>query len=161
MPWEADGRRWHTQDRVGRKGEPCKWDGRILANIVDRIHELGDFAETDWSERSVVEIRAEKKSDGWFVHAITGEAWLGELKCRVYRGTFKRDDLQERIQLKTINELADLPIYGNEPRVKVKAAGGPFQEVEIRAHSLEEIDTPEFWKFLEEAVQGFFKFTEK
>jgi excinuclease ABC subunit A len=161
MPWQADGRTWHTRDRVGRSGEPCRWDGRILERVVDRIQELGEFAETDWSERSVVEITAPKKSDGWFFHAITGETWLVKLKFRVYRGTFKRDDLQQRIELKTLNELADLPIYGNEPRVKVKSMRGPWQEVEIRVHSLDEIDTPEFWSFLEEAVGGFFRFTEK
>jgi excinuclease ABC subunit A len=161
MPWQADGRKWHTEGRVGRNGEPCRWDGRILERIVDRIHELGEFGETDWSERSVVEISAEKKSDGWFFHAITGETWLVKLKFRVYRGTFKREELQERIQLKTLNELADLPIYGNEPRVKVKTLRGPWQEVEIRVHSLDEIDTPEFWSFLEEAVAGFSRFVDK
>jgi excinuclease ABC subunit A len=161
MPWQADGRKWHTQDRVGRTGEPCRWDGRILERVVDRIHELGEFAETDWSERSVVEISAEKKSDGWFFHAITGETWLVKLKFRVYRGTFKREELQDRIQLKTLNELAHLPIYGNEPRVKVKTLRGPWQEVEIRVHSLDEIDTPEFWSFLEDAVSGFSRFLEK
>jgi excinuclease ABC subunit A len=161
MPWEVDGRKWHTETRVGRTGEPCKWDGRILAEVVDRIHELGTFSETNWSERSVVEIAAEKKSDGWFFHAITGETWLLKMKFRVYRGTFKREALQERIKLKTLNELADLPIYGNEPRVKVKTLQGPWQEVEIRAHSYDEINTPEFWQFLADAVQGFFKFTEK
>jgi excinuclease ABC subunit A len=161
MPWEADGRKWHTEDRVGRSGEPCRWDGRILEQVVDRIHELGDFAETDWNQRSVVEISAEKKSDGWFFHAITGETWLLKMKFRVYRGTFKRDELQERIQLKTLNELADLPIYGNEPRVKVKTLRGPWQEVEIRVHTLAEIDTPEFWSFLEDAVAGFQRFMEK
>jgi excinuclease ABC subunit A len=161
MPWEIDGPGWHTRDRVGRTGEPCRWDGRILERVVERIQELGDFAETNWGERSVVEISAPKKSDGWFFHAITGEAWLVKLKFRVYRGTFKRDELQQRIQLKTLNELADLPIYGNEPRVKVKTIHGPWQEVEIRAHSLDEIDTPEFWSFLEEAVAGFARYTEK
>ena len=161
MPWERDGRKWHTLDRVGRTGEACRWDGQILAKVVDRIHELGQFSETDWSQRSVVEISATKKSDGWFFHAITGETWLIKLKFRVYKGTFKRDDLLEQIQLKTLNELADLPIYGNEPRVKVKSSHGPWQEVEIRAHTLEEIDTPEFWSFIEQAVRGFFTFTEK
>ncbi len=39
MPWEIDGRRWHTVDRVGRTGKPCRWDGRILAEVVDRIQE--------------------------------------------------------------------------------------------------------------------------
>ena len=37
MPWEIDGRHWHTVDRVGRTGNPCRWDGRILAD-VDRPH---------------------------------------------------------------------------------------------------------------------------
>jgi excinuclease ABC subunit A len=161
MPWEANGRRWHTQDRVGRRGEACKWDGQILARVVDRIHELGEFAETNWNDRSVVEITAEKKSDGWFFHAITGEAWLLKMKFRVYRGTFQRNDLLSRIELKPLNEMPDLPIYGNEPRVKVKSQQGPWQEVEIRAHSLEEIDTPSFWSFLEEAVAGFFRFVER
>src|SRR4029078_4569117 len=34
MPWEADGRKWHTVNRVGRTGEPCEWDGKILERIV-------------------------------------------------------------------------------------------------------------------------------
>jgi excinuclease ABC subunit A len=161
MPWQTDGRRWHTQDRVGRNGKPCRWDGEILARVVDRIHELGEFAETDWTERTVVEISAPKKSDGWFFHAITGENWLLKLKFRVYRGTFQRDELQKRIQLKTLNELKDLPVYGNEPRTKVKTLRGPWQEVELQVHSLEEIDTPEFWSFLEDAVAGFVRFLEK
>jgi excinuclease ABC subunit A len=161
MPWQVDGRKWHIEDRVGRNGEPCRWDGRILEQVVDRIHAAGEFGETNWGERTVVEITAQKKSDGWFFHAITGETWLLKLKFRVYRGTFRRDELQQRIKLKTLNELADLPIYGNEPRVKVKTLRGPWQEVEIRAHSLAEIETPEFWSFLEEAVVGFSRFTEK
>ena len=61
MPWQVDGRRWHTVDRVGRTGNPCRWDGRILAEVVDRIEEKSDlFGETDWSERTVVEIRGEE-----------------------------------------------------------------------------------------------------
>lgn len=161
MPWEVNGRKWHTKDRVGRSGEACRWDGKILETVVDRIQELGEFSETDWGERSVVEISATKKSDGWFFHAITGEAWLLKMKFRVYKGTFKRADLVDQIKLKTLNELTELPIYGNEPRVKVKTLRGPWQEVEIRVHSYDEIDTTEFWSFLEEAVAGFFKFTEK
>ncbi|MEQ8790633.1 MAG: excinuclease ABC subunit UvrA [Pirellulaceae bacterium] len=161
MPWEADGRRWHTRDRVGRKGEPCRWDGRILERVVDRIHQLGEFSETDWNSRSVVEISAPRKSDGWFFHAITGEAWLLKMKFRVTRSHFKRQDLTARFDLKTLNELDELPIYGNEPRVKCKNLRGPWQEVEIRAHTLGEIDTPEFWSFLEEAAAGFFKFTDR
>ena len=32
------------------------------SEVVDRIHELGEFGETDWNERSVVEISAPRKS---------------------------------------------------------------------------------------------------
>ena len=80
MPWEIDGRQWHTKDRVDRKGNAVHWDGRVLERVVDRIHELGEFSETDWKNRSIVEIAASKKSDGWFFHAITAETWLLKMK---------------------------------------------------------------------------------
>lgn len=158
MPWEVDGRRWHTTDRVGRRGDPCKWDGKILDQVVDRIHELGTFSETNWNARGVVEIAATKKSVGWFFHAITGETWLLKMKFRVSKNTFRRRELIDRFSLKTLNQMDELPIYGNEPRVKCRSLRGPWQEVQINAHSWDEIDTPEFWSFLEEAVAGFQRF---
>ena len=162
MPWEIDGRRWHTVDRVGRTGNPCRWDGRILAEVIDRIQEQSDlFAETDWNSRSVVEIRAAKKSDGWFFHAITGEEWLLKMKFRTARNTFQREELVEKLDLKPLNDMPELPLYGTEPRVRCKNLRGPWQEIELRVHSYEEIDRPEFWKFVDRAVAGFGKFTEK
>src|SRR5690606_33155839 len=47
MPWEVDGRRWHIETRTARSGQPCRWDGRILAEVEKRIHELGQFSPTD------------------------------------------------------------------------------------------------------------------
>ena len=157
MPWEINGRQWHTADRVDRKGGEVHWDGRILASVIDRIHEMGEFSETDFSSRSVVEIAANKKSLGWFFHAITAETWLLKMKFRVARGTFRREELVPRLGLATLNQMDHLPVYGNQPRTKVRSARGPWQEVEIRAHSWQEIDTPGFWHFLEEAVAGFQK----
>ena len=161
MPWEADGRRWHTRDCVDRKGQPVHWDGKALEKIVDRIHELGEFSDTNWSTRSVVEIAAAKKSDGWFMHAITGESWILKLKFRVAKNTFKRDDIVARLKLTPLNQLPDLPVYGNDPRVKCKNVRGPWQEVEMHVHALKEIDTPAFWAFIEEAVAGFKTFTDR
>ena len=183
MPWEINGRHWHTVDRVGRTGNPCRWDGRILAEVVDRIHEKGDakgvrslfadkadvaakvpdtfFAETDWNSRSVVEIRAAKKSEGWFFHAITGEEWLLKMKFRTARNTFKREELVEKLRLKPLNDMPELPLYGTEPRVRCKNLRGPWQEVELRVYGYAEIDRPEFWEFVDRAVAGFGKFTEK
>jgi excinuclease ABC subunit A len=163
MPWEADGPHWHTVDRVGRTGNPCRWDGRILAEVVDRIQDKGAdlFAETDWNSRSVVEICAAKKSEGWFFHAITGEEWLLKMKFRTARNTFNREELVEKLDLKPLNDMPDLPLYGTEPRVHCKNLRGPWQEIELRVHSYEEIDRPAFWEFVDRAVAGFATFTEK
>jgi excinuclease ABC subunit A len=160
MPWEADGRRWHTRDRVGRKGEPCRWDGRILDEVVNRIHQLGEFGETNWNARSVVEIAAPKKTNGWFLHAITGETWLLKMKFRVARGTFQGPELQARLGLCTLNELDEVPLYGNVPRVRTTNARGPWQEVQINAFQWDEINSPAFWDFLEQSVAAFQKATE-
>jgi excinuclease ABC subunit A len=57
--------------------------------------------------------------------------------------------------------LADLPVYGSEPRVKSKNLRGPWQEVQMTVHSWDEVNRPPFWKFLAAAVEGFEKFTDK
>ena len=161
MPWDRDGRKWHTQDRRGRNGKPCRWDGRILADVVDRIEQHEGFSAADWSNRSVVEISAEKKTQGWFFHAITGEEWLLKMKFRTGKATFRSDELIRKLDLKPLNDMPDLPLYGTEARVRVEQARGPWQEVELRVHSYQEIDRPEFWKFLDQAIEGFLKMTRK
>jgi excinuclease ABC subunit A len=162
MPWEINGHQWHCVDRVGRTGNPCRWDGRILAEIIDRIQDYPDlFSETDWNTRTIVEIRAQKKSDGWFFHAITGEEWLLKMKFRTGRNTFKQDELVRKLDLKPLNDMPDLPLYGTEPRVKCRNLTGPWQEIELRVHSYQEIDRPEFREFLDGVIAGFSRFAEK
>jgi excinuclease ABC subunit A len=161
MPWEADGRRWHTRDRVGRNGNPCRWDGRILGEVIDRIQQSDLFSDTDWNNRSVVEIRGEKKSDGWFFHAITAEEWLLKMKFRTARNTFRREELVARLDLKPLNDMPELPLYGTEPRVRCKNLHGPWQEIEVRVHSYADIDRPEFQQFVQQAIDGFRKFTDR
>ncbi len=161
MPWQANGRRWHTQDRVGHNGQACRWDGRVLERVVDQIQELGEFSDTDWNDRSRVEIRGDRKSDGWFFHALTGEQWLVKLKFRVAKNTFNRDEIVAQLGLKPLNDLPDLPVYGREPRVKCQNLRGPWQEIQLQVHTLEEIDKPAFWKFLARAVEGFQKFSDR
>ncbi len=161
MPWEIDGRRWHTRDRVGRDGQPCQWDGKILDRVEQRIQELAELSSTSWNARSVVKVVAKRKSDGWFMHALTGETWLLKLKFRVAKNTFKRDALIADLGLKPLNDLEELPVYGRRQRVRCKNLRGPWQEVQIDAHSWNEIDTREFWSFLEQAVAGFCKLTDR
>jgi len=161
MPWELDGHRWHTHDRVSRSGAPCHWDGKILHEIESRIQDLGEFSATNWNNRTIVEIAAEKKSDGWFFHAITGEPWLIKLKFRTAKNTFQRDQLMIDLDLKPLNDIPEIEAYGRTSRVKCKNLRGPWQEVQIAANSWDEIDTPAFWTFLEKAVAGFQKFTDR
>ena len=44
---------------------------------------------------------------------------------------------------------------------KCKNLRGPLQEVQLQVHSLEEIDQPAFWNFVDRAIAGFDKFTER
>ena len=82
MPWQTDGRKWHTVDRVSLKGKRTQWEGNALAWVIDEINKLGVFAEPNWNDRQCVEITAARKSDGWFLHAMTGEEWFLRLKFR-------------------------------------------------------------------------------
>ena len=161
MPWEIDGHGWHTRDRVSRSGAACHWDGKILDAIERRIQDLGDFGPTHWNTRTIVEIAANKKTDGWFFHAITGEPWLIKLKFRTAKKTFDRDQLMIDLNFPSLNDIPEIEAYGRTSRVKCKNLRGPWQEVQIAAYSWEEIDTPAFWAFLEKAVAGFNKFTER
>jgi excinuclease ABC subunit A len=157
----VDGRGWHTRDRVARDGRSCKWDGRIVDEVEKRIHTVGQFADTNWNNRSIVEITAAKKADGWFFHAITGERWLVKLKFRTAKKTFERDKLVADLGLKPLNDIDEVEAYGRGPRVKCKNLRGTWQEVQVDAHTWKEIDTPAFWAFLERAVAGFNKFAER
>ncbi len=161
MPWQVNGRRWHTLERIARNGNATRWDGEILGRVVDFIHSHGSFSATNWDNRTIVEINAARKTDGWFMHAITGEEWLLKLKFRTAKRSFEREGLVKALDLKPLNELPDIPVYGSDPRVTCKNLQGPWQEIQLRVHSLAEVDKPAFWEFLEKAVQGFQALTEK
>ncbi len=45
--------------------------------------------------------------------------------------------------------------------MKVRNLRGPWQEIELRVHDYAEIDRPEFWKFVDEAVAGFDRFSKR
>jgi excinuclease ABC subunit A len=155
MPWETDGRRWHSVDRVTTSGDRPRWEGTIVDWIVDRVHELGEFSETDWSERTIIEIAAQRKSQGWFLHLHTGMEWLIRLVFRVARNSFREEVLIPKLGIRPLDETPGLQVYGSNERVHVANRKGPWQEVAILAHRLSEIDTPAFRTFLKQAVMSF------
>ncbi|HTU89442.1 MAG TPA: excinuclease ABC subunit A, partial [Gemmataceae bacterium] len=155
MPWETDGRRWHTVERVTNEGKPCRWEGHILDWIDERIHELGEFSDTVWDQRSVVEIAAPVRTQGWFLHAMTGQEWLLRLVFRVEKNRFKDADLVRRLGIRPLNETPGLEVYGSDERVWTTAHKGPWQSVTVLVHRLSEIDTPACRAFLAEAAASF------
>ncbi|MDR1924128.1 MAG: ATP-binding cassette domain-containing protein [Planctomycetaceae bacterium] len=158
LPWEKDGIKWHTQDRISTNGNPAKWDGQILLDIVKRIEATEKFADTNWNNRSVVEIYTERKNLGWFMRAITSDEWLLKIKFRTAGGTFNRIQLTKDLNIKPLNETDDIPLHGAEPRVKVTRQTIHWQEIELKIHSYHEIDRPEFWTFIDIAIDEFAKF---
>jgi excinuclease ABC subunit A len=157
MPWQTDGKLWHTKNRISSDGKPCRWDGNVMTWIDEQIHSLGEFAETNWKHQSTVEIAAATKSLGWFFHAHTGMEWLVRLIFRVGKNAFKQEDLNRKLGLPSLNDTPGIEVYSDEPRVHVANRKGPWQEVWMLIHKLDEIDTPAFRAFLKQAVDSFQK----
>jgi excinuclease ABC subunit A len=155
MPWKSDGKSWHTAERVTTEGKPCRWEGEALVWVEKLIQESGKFGPTDWSERSVVEIAAPVKSQGWFLHAMTSMEWLLRLVFRVGRNAFKSSDLVARLGIRPLNDTPGLQVYGDQERVWVTKHKGPWESVTVLVHRLAEIDTPAFRQFLKEATTSF------
>jgi excinuclease ABC subunit A len=154
LPWQADGRRWHCADSVDRAGQPIRWDRQILVRIIEHIEAIEGFSPVSWENRSIVEVTGTVKSRGWFLHAITAETWLLKLKFRVPRRSFNKAELESVLTLPTLNQMEDVEAYGNEPRIRAKAAG-TWMELEIRPFTFDEIDTPKFWNWLTNACNSF------
>jgi excinuclease ABC subunit A len=155
MPWQTEGKTWHTKDRVSGDGKACRWEGEVLSWIDEKIHALGEFAETNWKHPSKVEIAATTKTLGWFFHAHTNMEWLTRLMFRVGKNTFKQEDLNRKLGLPTLNDTPGIEVYSDEPRIHVANRKGPWQEVWMLIHRLSEIDTPAFDEFLRKAVGSF------
>lgn len=157
-PWEIDGRKWHTQDRVARNGRPARWDGQLLGRIVDRVEKLaaGGLAPTNWSERGVVRIDGlakERKIGFPFLHATTSGEWVLTLRFFVPRSTFRTSTVEGLLKLVSFHE-SPTPVLSDAPRVKIETMG-PFDEIVITGHSAAEFETLGFETFLNKAVIAY------
>ena len=154
-PWQTDGVKWHTRDRLAHNGQPAKWEGELLSHVVTRLEDAGGFAPANWGERSVVELTApDAKPAEWFLHAKTAQEWFCSLTFRVNKGTFDQAKLREQFPWRPADEL-DLPVYGPDPRVRVRNLTTDRQEVTFRPHWLSEVETPAFAEFLETARTSY------
>ena len=155
LPWQVDGRKWHTVDRVSHIGTPCRWEGEALGFVVDELSADDVLGEPNWNHRSIVEIASREKQGGWFLHAETGDEWLLTLKFRVKKSAFDEEQLARELKLKHVDDLDELAVYGRGDRVRAKNLKGPFQEVVITVHWMREIETPAFQAFLKKATESY------
>ena len=156
MPWETDGRRWHTRDRVGHRGEKVHWQGGALEWVVDQIEAAGRkrFAPTDWNNRSRVEIKMPGSSTPWFLHARTAHPWLLDLNFRVPARAFSAAEVRKLIPLKILDECDDLPIYGRQSRVTVRHSGQNTDDIRILVYRKSEIATAGGREFIKRAFKA-------
>ena len=156
MPWEVDGRKWHTVDGLANNGKPRRWSGAMLAQVIDEIEASNDFAPTNWSDRSTIEVTGKVKTNGWFLHAHTGDEWLLSLKFRVGKKAFDEITLSQELGLKDVNDLDEIPVYNRQPRVRIRpAVNGPFEDVTVVLLKPSDMETPEFETFFAKARQSF------
>ena len=155
-PWEKDGRRWHTSERVGRSGKPARWDGRILEKVVDRVEQIGGFPAADWSERAVVRVSSPAPDAPPFLQVQTGHEWVVTLRFTVKRNAFKPETLAAQLKLAPFHE-GSRPVLSDADRIAFGEPKGAFQEVILTAHAFEEIDTDAFDAFLVKAAVSYLK----
>jgi excinuclease ABC subunit A len=154
LPWEADGSGWHTRDRVTTTGKPMKWEGAALQWAIERVEASGKFPDANWNHRSVIEVSLPKKSDGWFLHAMTGHEGYFKLVFRVPGRPFKLDQLEAQLNLRPLSDTPGLEGFARDSnRVEVSALPGG-QQVVIAAHKKDELDTPGFGAFLKKAIEA-------
>ncbi len=153
-PWEADGRLWHTQDRVARNGNPCRWDGNLLAKIVDRLTSVHGFPTTQWTERAVVRVLSANLNAPAFLVAQTGSEWVVTLRFTVPKGTFKIDKLDDDLNLIPFDE-SPTPILSDADRLVIRELVST-QEILITCHS-DDLDSRAFATFLGKAGKAHAK----
>ena len=76
------------------RASPAAGTARFWRRSSIAFTSSGKFSDTNWNTPHRGRNRfARRKTEGWFMHAITGEEWLLKLKFRVAKNTFKRETL--------------------------------------------------------------------
>ncbi|HEV3122503.1 MAG TPA: hypothetical protein VGY53_11400, partial [Isosphaeraceae bacterium] len=147
-------RRWHTRDRVAKNGQPARWDGQILEQVVNRIQELAPSVKTDWSQRTMVTIAAGKSGTPSFFQALTTHEWIITLKFFLPHNAFKPEVLDRQLRLTPFHEGPN-PVLSDSRRLVVTKSRGKGQEVVITCHAAADLETEGFQSFLASAVRTY------
>ena len=115
MPWEADGRKWHTRDRIAHSGKPCQWEGNALELIVEQLTAEPSAAEA----KPVKKKKATRKKKKAATAALMSGSDL--LKAQEAASAEDNNALVPRpstLSLKSIwNDSSTVEITGNDKRL--------------------------------------------
>src|SRR4029079_17597646 len=81
--------------------------------------------------------------------------WLLWLTFRAQRNAFKEESLEHQLKLPSLLKIPGMVAHSGKTRIRVKNQKGPWQSVEIGVYQKAEIETPQFTKFLTEALRSF------
>ena len=146
-PWETDGRRWHTKERVNERGESPAWHDEALVAFARTVAKLPAAPRAAWSHRIRVDFKADS-AKGIFARVRTDRKWHLELQFRVPKGTFDEEDLAAQLSLPTWDEIDSLPIYGRRSRVRVGTWARGYDLVTVQAHFKADVTSKAFKAFL-------------
>ncbi|MCO6439140.1 MAG: ATP-binding cassette domain-containing protein [Phycisphaerae bacterium] len=159
MPWDRDGRTWHTADHVDHKGEPVQWDPALLVWLVETMESVEGFAPTDWNHRTRVEIKA-PGSVPWFAHLRTSGRDLIDITIRVPNDTFTASDVS-KLGIKTLDERRDLPIYGQWDRARLRRGIIGWQDVRLFLRDFQDVNRKTVGAFLRRAAGAYLSHVRK
>jgi hypothetical protein len=121
---------------------------------------MDGFAPADWNDRTRVELRAARDVPMWFAHFLTGGRELLDISLRVPHGRFTERSLRRRLQIKTLDERTDLPLYGQGDRVRVRRIDAHHDALRLQLRDFEDISKSTFRQFLEDAGRAYLDATQ-
>ncbi|MFQ6132512.1 MAG: excinuclease ABC subunit UvrA [Armatimonadota bacterium] len=159
LPWLADGRRWHLEQRTAEDGREPLWrEG--LAYLTGLIEELDPSLDIQWHRRNKVIIVAPGcKYHHWWIR--TDEWGWCRFEARFAKGHVELDGLADWLDLRPWDDIEELPVHGSWRRVRVKRWRKDFDRVMLFVNRKCELETDQFRQFLEECLEGYRRLVER
>jgi excinuclease ABC subunit A len=149
-PWEVDGQRWHTAERVNENGESPAWRDDAMVAFADLYRKLPEAPEPTWNLRNEVffPLPGGKQE---FLRVRTGMKWFLQLSLRLPKGFANEDALAEQLALPPWEDVPGNTHLQRHHRISVYTAASQHDRVIIQAFVADDVSSAGFQRFLREA----------
>jgi excinuclease ABC subunit A len=155
-PWELDGEKWHTRERVNEQGESPAWHDEALMRFAALWRSLPRAPEPDWSDRNTVTLKFPGTTHPFGV-VDTSRRWSLDIKLNVPKGLFDEDDLEEELDLAPWDQVEGLRYHGRGRRVRLYTGARDHDRIHIQAHFERDVTSEGFERFLKRAWEAALK----